>query len=127
MKKSGLEIYALAVCYTAIIAITACLSLGIWSGVKIAVPSISIDSYQYWRFQSNENYLRDNAEDMSALSSPEITRRRTEEYRLAVNRERRDTFQNLVQQLIVLLMSSAVFLIHWRLARKMRRKAEADS
>ena len=127
MKKSLLEIYALAVCFATIVCFVISLGVALYSVVEIANPEFTMNSYQYNRYQSNDAYWLSRVEDyrnkekeMQRPSEDELTKQRTEGYRLAVISEKRDGFQGLTKTAIILLINTVVFLIHWRIARRSR-------
>ena len=127
MKKSLLEIYALAVCFATIVCFVISLGVALYSIVEIAKPEFTMNSYQYNRYQSNDAYWLSRLNDygnkekeMQRPSEEELTKQRTEGYRLAVISEKRDGFQGLTKTAIILLIDTVVFLIHWRIARRAR-------
>ncbi|MEK6653291.1 MAG: hypothetical protein AABY50_10205 [Nitrospirota bacterium] len=127
MRKSMLEIYALAVCFATIVCFVISLGVALYSVVEIANPAFTMNSYQYSRYQSNDAYWLSRVNDygnkekeMQRPSEDELTKQRTEGYRLAIISEKRDGFQGLTKTTIILLIDAVVFLIHWRLARRAR-------
>ncbi|TXH65423.1 MAG: hypothetical protein E6Q88_13820 [Lysobacteraceae bacterium] len=56
MKKTILEIYALAVCFAAVVCATVTLGFGLWSVLEIAMPEFTINGYTYARYQDNESF-----------------------------------------------------------------------
>ena len=127
MKKSLLEIYALAVCFITIVCFVISLGVALYSIVEIANPEFAMNSYQYSRYQSNNAYwlsissLNDyRNKEMQRPSEEELTKQRTEAYRLAVILEIRDGYQGLTKTTIIFLIAIVVFFIHWRIARSAR-------
>ena len=47
MKKSILEIYALAVCFLALVCFVIALGLGVYDLIQIANPGFTINAYEY--------------------------------------------------------------------------------
>ena len=58
MKKSILEIYALAVCFVALVCFVIALGIGVYDLIQIANPVFTINAYEYDRHQSNEAFRR---------------------------------------------------------------------
>ena len=126
MKKSILEIYALAVCFAAIVCFVITLGISTYDIVEIVNPEFTMSSYAYNRHQSNDAYWKsgDNCgEDDKKGQRPadeELTKQRLASYQQSIKSEQRDAFQSFIQSLIILIIAVIVFLIHWRLARRSR-------
>jgi len=127
MKKSLLEIYALAVCFATIVCFVVSLGVAIYSIIEIINPEFTMNSYEYKRYQSNDAYWLSRVEDyrnkekeMQRPSEDELTKQRTEGYRLAVIAEKRGGYQGITKTAIVILINIVVFFIHWRIARRSR-------
>ncbi len=56
MKKSILEIYALAVCFVALLCFVIALGIGVYDLIQITNPEFTINVYEYERHQSNEAF-----------------------------------------------------------------------
>jgi hypothetical protein len=56
MKKTVLEVYALAVCLFAVIVITITSSVLIYNTVGAINPELTMSGYKYEKFQNNENF-----------------------------------------------------------------------
>jgi hypothetical protein len=132
MKKSLLEIYALAVCFATIVCFVISLGVAIYSIVKIINPEFTMNSYEYKRYQSNDAYwlscvddYRNKEKEMQRPSEDELTKQRTEGYRLAAISEKRDGYQGLTKTAIIILINIVVFFIHWRIARRARETNSA--
>ncbi len=132
MKKTALEIYALAVCFVTVVCFVATLGVGLYSILEIVKPQITLNSWQYERFQSNDAFWQQcgNARFCSEQdkkkerpSEADLTKQREEEYSHALFREQRDGLQTLIKSLIVIVIDIAVFLVHWSLARRARATA----
>ena len=135
MKKTFLEIYALAVCFVTVVCFVAALGVAIYDVVQIANPEFTMNSWQYERFQSNDAFWR-GCRDRSGYCSAEekkkqrpsetqLTRQRKDAFALALKSEQREGAQSLLKATIVLLIDMAVFFVHWILARRARAIAPA--
>ncbi len=123
--KSKLEIYALAVCFAAVLFLIVSASMAGYSLFQIATPDVTMSSYIYDKHQSNDAFVKSRGscdkEAQAALSDAEITRQRQDSYALALNAERRSGFQSLIHSLIFIVVTSATLALHWRIARSARR------
>jgi len=132
MKKSLLEIYALAVCFFTVVCFVVVLGMAMWDGVKVAAPDFTIRSHYWEKHQSDEAFreslvsLRRCGDGKPAYTPPagaDLTKAREESYAQVLRAERRDGFQGLVQRLIILFLDLLVFLIHWKIAARARQSA----
>ncbi len=124
MKKSLLEIYALAVCFVTIICFAVALGIGVYDILEMSNPELTLKSYQYQRHQTNEAFTRNWSKEKEKPSEEEITNMRKKSYEVALKAERRDAVQSFIRVLIVMLIDIVIFLFHWRLAKR-GRKANA--
>ncbi len=131
MKKSILEIYALAVCFVALVCFLIALGIGVYDLIQITSPEFTINVYEYERHQSNEAFrgspgiaLRGIAPGIpiepTERPEEEVTQQREESYQAALRSERRRGMQSLIQIVIILVIDVLVFLPHWLLARRRR-------
>ncbi len=131
MKKPILEIYALAVCFVALVCLIIALGIGVYDLIQIANPEFTINAYEYQRYQSNEAFGRSPRIEMRGVapgvpieptepSEEELTSQREESYQAALRSERRQAGQSLTMIAIVLVIDVLVFLPHWLLARRRR-------
>jgi len=124
--KSKLEIYALAVCFAAVVSLVISTGIAGYAVVTIAAPQITMGSYVYDRFQTNDIYWEKTSacsKDEERKERPpedELTRLRREAFSLELRSERREGIQNLIQCLIFILVSGGVLIIHWKIARAAR-------
>ena len=132
MKKSIREIYALAVCFIALMCFVIALGIGMYDLIQIANPEFTISGYEYERHQSNEAFrgspgrvaLRGIAPGISVEPTErpeeEVTQQREESFQAALRSERRRGMQSLIQIMIILVIDVLVFVPHWLLARSTR-------
>ena len=57
MKKSILAIYALAVCFVALVCFVIALGIGVYDLIQIANPVFTINAYEYDRHQSKALFM----------------------------------------------------------------------
>ena len=129
MKKSILEIYALAICFVALVCLLYVLGIGVYDLIQITNPEFTINAYEYERHQSNEAFGRSPRIQLRGVapgvlieptepSEEELTRQREESYQTALRSERRRAGQSLTMMAIVLVIVVLVFLPHWLLVRR---------
>ncbi len=139
MKKSILEIYALAVCFIALVCFVVVLGIGLYDLIQIASPEFTLNAYEYERHQSNENFRgspgRAGLRGAIAPGIPiepterpeeEVTQQREESFQAALRSERRRGLQSLIQIMIILVIDVLVFVPHWLLARNTRAASMAS-
>jgi len=130
MKKSIVEIYALAVCFATIGCFVIALGVAIFDVIQIANPEFTLSSHEYNRHQSNDQYIEfgrnspdqydNDKKDKKGPSDEELTKRRLESYRQVIQAERRDAFQGITKALIIMIIGVVFFIAHWRIARRAR-------
>lgn len=131
MKRSILEIYALAVCFVTLICFVVALGIGIYDLIQIMNPAFTLNPYEYERHQSNEGFQVAPSRELRGLSpavpaeearpsEEEIARRREESYQAALRSEKRRGLQSLTIVAIVMVIDLSVFAVHWLLARRAR-------
>ena len=133
MKKTILEVYALAVCFVTVTCFVVCLGIAGYSLVEIAKPDFTMTSYQFDQFQSNDAYWKDcgrkycsdDEKKRSRPSEDELTKQRSEAFAQALVSEQRNGSQSLVKTLIVMFVDSLAFLAHWVIAKRARSNVAA--
>ncbi len=131
MKKTLMEIYALAVCFIAVACFVVTLGIALWDIVEFTVPEFTISQHDYERHQSDESYLeylskqhkytKENAEPLPA--GDELTKAREDSYEFILSSEKRSALQGFFQKLIILIVDAIAFFIHWKIAGKARRES----
>jgi len=121
MKKTILEIYALAICFVAIIFLIINISDGVYNIIGMVNPDLTMSSFTYDPLQSNERYREKCCEDdKSKKTNEEIARLREEAYKIELRSEARDSLQKAIKNLIYVLLSGIVLFGHWKLSRSAR-------
>ena len=126
MKKSILEIYALAVCFATVVCFVIALGIAIFDVIQIASPEFTLSSHEYDRHQSNDafwsncNQYDADKKDKKRPADEELAKRRLESYRQVIQAERRDAFQGITKALIIIIIDIVFFIVHWRIARRAR-------
>jgi hypothetical protein len=132
VKKTILEVYALAVCFFTVACFAICLGIGLYDIVQIAAPEFTLNKYQFQQYQSNEGYRhqflscsKDKDKEAAPPSEAEVTKQREEAYSVALRSESHEGIKSLVQMLATILVDIIVFFVHWRIARRARESAQA--
>jgi len=120
MKKSLLEIYALAISFVTVICFSVVLGVGLYDILEMSNPEMTIKSYQYQKHQSNEAFTRNWSKKKGKRSDSEITEVRKKSYSVALKAEQRDAIQSFIRVLIIMLINVIIFTVHWRLAKYAR-------
>ena len=128
MKKTLLEIYALLICFGAVVCFSIWIGIGAYSLVGIFNPELTINSWVYERHQSNERFWKGKnnlanpfLDREKTIKTPErpaeeiLTKNRLESYQQALKVEIKDNKQTLLQTVIILLICILLFFAHWRL------------
>ncbi|HEX5444746.1 MAG TPA: hypothetical protein VFW87_12985 [Pirellulales bacterium] len=89
------------------------LGIGLYDVVQIGIPEFTLPNYEI--YSSNESYLR--FWDAKERPEAEVTRARQAALADALASERRAAQQSGIFVLIVVLIDTVVFAVHWRLAR----------
>ncbi|WP_163832763.1 hypothetical protein [Spartinivicinus ruber] len=129
MKKTILEIYALAVSFFTLACLAITSSVLIWDLVEISQPELTMSSYQYKCHHSDQDYKDcfSDRPEYTREKNPEVfptdaklTAKRTTSYQRELKAEQRDGLQSMIQSIIVIVISIIIFLIHWQLAKRSR-------
>ena len=133
MKKSWLEFYALAVCFFAVACFAIFTGMAVWNAVSMSAPGLTLDNHEWSKHQSDEAFRKalltesrwHDGNDMRTEKLPEeadIPKMRQASYQQVLASERRSAFQDLLQNLIVMLIDLLLFVAHWKVARYARRE-----
>jgi len=128
LKKTILEIYALAVCFVAVAFFAGFLGQTLYGAVQVANPAFTLDKFQYSTFQSNEAFRRRMdlmpvglGNEQRMWTNEELTRLREAGYAQALGVEERDGKQSLLHMAIFMLIAAIAFFAHWRIAARARQ------
>jgi hypothetical protein len=124
MKKTILEVYAMTVCFFAVIVITISLSTVIYNAVGSINPELSIRSHTYEKHLNNENFKSMKGcskEEAESLSEDEITAKRVAAYTVELRTEKRKKLQNVLESSTYTFVATIVFLIHMMIAKGSRK------
>ncbi len=124
--KSKLEIYALSVCFAAVVCIIISAGVAGYSIFSIVTPELTMSAYKYDDFQTNDAYWKSKRSCSKAEkeevkpSEEELTKQRTEAFAIAISAEKREGFQSLIKCFMFLLVSGITLIFHWKIAKNSR-------
>ena len=130
MKKSILEIYALAVCFFAAATLLIVGGAAAWDVLQLSAPELTLDSHDWRRYQSDEAFaqsLEQRCSEDKVKEIPtgaELTKKRETGYAQELVEHRRNALLSLMQNLLIILVASIAFFVHWRIAGRSRAAAE---
>lgn len=116
MPRSLIQVYALTVCFFTLMCGVIALGVAVYDAVRIAAPGFTITA-GYGSWDSDEQILLAYP-DKKDLPPAEITALREQHRRDALAAERKTGQQGFTWALIILVIDTAVYGIHWRLARR---------
>jgi hypothetical protein len=118
MKKSILEIYALAVCFFAAATLLIVGGAAAWDVVQLSAPELTLNSHDWRRYQDDEAYAESLKQRCS--SKDEVREKRETGYAQELVEHRRNALLSLMQNLLIILVASIAFFVHWRIAGRAR-------
>ena len=126
--KSKLEVYALSVCFAAVVCLVVSAGIGGYALIRIVQPELTLEKWDYDKYQSNDVFWQTrqqrNLEGQKAEQRPaeeDLTKRRLESYSRALMTERRGGVQTLIRSAIFFLAGAVSLFVHWRIARRARQ------
>src|SRR5688572_7908976 len=109
--KSKLEVYALSVCFAAVVCLIISAGVGGYSIFEITAPELTMTSYEYDKHQTNDAFWKSQSscskEDSSEEkpSEEELTKQRLDSFSIEIKKEQRGGFQSLIKCLIFIFVS----------------------
>lgn len=116
MRRSAIQIYALAVCFTTLMCFVIALGCAIYDVVRFAAPAFTLSGWQM--YESNEQFVQ-YWPDKKELPEAELSRVRQSAYNDAIAGERHAAAQSGVFIAIILVIDAAAYLVHWRIAQRL--------
>jgi len=114
MKKTIVEIYALAVCFVAVMSIAINLGLVIESSIGMLFPNITMNAYVYKIHSNNDKYWKEKKDKKIRPSEKELTKNRLESFKLELEVERRTSLKDFISEWINIVISFLLGFIHWQ-------------
>jgi len=130
MRKTLIEIYALAVCFFTVACFAIFSGLAVWDVVQISAPEFTINSKVYEEHSDNESYKKrscyacaDQLEAEKSFSEGEITQSREKGWERELEIEKRSAVQSFARNLIIIIIDIILFWGHWVLAQRTNDKS----
>ncbi len=142
MKRiPSIRFYALAVCFVSVICVAITSGFALYNLISLAAPQLTIDPYRIQTLSSNDVFVNSPGAYMPRLQAPvpifqeglvpaqalespyanmseaEITALRLEKLESEYDFHQQRARLSLLRQCIIILVSSILFLVHWRLAK----------
>ena len=130
MKKTILEVYALAVCFFAVACFAVALGFFIYGAIGIANPEFTLQYWEYTRHQTNDEFWGpstlgppmvipgEKARERVRPDEAKLTKQRLASYIRVIANERRGNTQTVVKSAIVIFIDLLVFCLHWKIAHR---------
>lgn len=146
MDNGPIRIYALAVCFSSLLCGAVTLGFFLYNTVKVIAPRATIDPGIMHDYSSNEAFRNspfyhaenrsvpftigpggamlspapntDEADSMPELTDKEIETLRSKQFEARLFSHRGRAKQDIMLQAIIILISSGLFMVHWKLAKK---------
>ena len=123
MKKNLLALYALGLCFVLAASLAIVFSMLLYDLLELNFPELTLPARIHERHQSDELFLLSLGSEEGVLkkkqfSKARLSKLRKESYRAALLSEQRAAKQSLMRGAITIFVSSLLFWIHWRLARR---------
>lgn len=124
--KPKLETYGLSVCFAMVVSLVISMSIAGYALLEIVTPELTMSSYEYDKYQTNEAYWKSNnscSNEERSVAKPgneELTKQRSEAFAKEIESEKREGSQSLMQCFMFILVSGISLCIHWIIARKAR-------
>jgi hypothetical protein len=124
--KSKLEVYALSVCFSAVICLVISLAAGGYSLFEIIIPTVTMESTYYNDYQTNEAFwdtiknscVYEKPKQCPKPSEEQITKQRLNAYSVEINTEQREGVQTLMKCFMFVLASGVALIVHWKIFQK---------
>lgn len=122
MKKELIkQIYAYVICVIALGCGMIFLCVGIYGIFKIAYPELTMPSWEWKKIATFQSFKSEweKEEKTPKLTDEELRIRWQDAKEIAIKSEKRDGIQNIIYMLICFVIVIPIFLIHWKLAKKL--------
>jgi hypothetical protein len=133
MKKSLLEIYALAVCFIAALVVLTSVVMDADHVLALAAPDLMMDTFTHRQTADNDSYFQMHRGEFNPQtksfpprpSEDTLTAKRLAAKTVANSEEQRLALQGLLKDIIVTLVAAGFFVVHWIIAKQQRERTAA--
>jgi len=122
MKGIAKQVYSYVVCVICMSVAIIFLCVGIYGIVKIIAPEFTLPQHKWEKVATFQSFKTswEMTEDTPELTDEELRIRWQDKREIAIMSEKRAGMQNLINMLICFVVLIPIFIIHWRLARRLR-------
>ncbi|WP_257255203.1 MULTISPECIES: hypothetical protein [unclassified Endozoicomonas] len=132
MRKTILEIYALLICSVTLICFAVTSGIMLYNLVSVVSPEFGLSSHDYKRLNNNDRYWNNIKPSCGEYSKEgcgeagkrppegELTKKREDARKLALEVEARSSMQTFIKSLIVVIIDILIFIPHWIIGRRAR-------
>lgn len=123
-KEIAKQVYGYTMCVICMGSALIFLCVGIYGVIKIVSPEFTMPQWEWKKVATFQTFKTDweKVEGAPKLTDEELRIRWQDKREIAIMSEKRNGLQNLTNMLICFVVVIPVFLIHWRLARKLREE-----
>ena len=129
MKRTLIEIYALAVCFFTVVCLIIVLGIASWDLVQATNPEFTINAKTYEDHLDNDSYLnrscyecKEKLDTEKALPADQVAKERKESWQRSLDREVRSATQSFFQLLIIIILDIIIFSLHWFIVNRNSEK-----
>jgi hypothetical protein len=120
--RSFIQVYALVVCFCALMCFVVVLGIGIYDVVEIAAPEFTLSDatalYDAYQAATPNGAPKDAPNDAPKQTEAELAALRAQQHELSIQYHRQAALQSLVFIGIICAIDLVVFGVHWRIAKK---------
>ena len=121
-KEIAKQVYSYTVCVISMFIVIIFLCTGIYGVVKIIAPEFTLPQSEWKEIATFQSFKTDweKTEGAPELTEEELMIRWQDKREIAIMSEKRAGMQNLINMLVCFVVLVPIFIVHWRLARKLR-------
>lgn len=129
MNKKNLiiQIYAYLVAFSSVICLSITLGVAVYSMIGIISPETTLNQYKWEQISSFERFKKSKegcySESKKTLPDDITLQKMYEEEKiLTILGERRESVQTLIYTAIITAISVILFILHWKLGKRLRKE-----
>jgi hypothetical protein len=124
VMRSLVQVYALVVCFCALMCFVIALGLGIYDIIEAAAPEFTLTADRY---SFSAAYQVSALNDGKEHTKEELAAAQSEQHRMAVAYQRQSALQSSIFAGIICAIDAAEFAVHWRIARRSEMRSAIPS
>jgi hypothetical protein len=125
-KELAKQLYGYAVCVVCVGAGIIFFCIGVYGAVKLAAPEFGMSQWEWKKVATFESFKTDweKSEGSLELSDAELRTRWQDKRTIAIRSTRREGRQSLLGMFICYAIVIPLFIVHWRLAKRVKLEQE---